>query len=226
MTDHPHHKTLPQILTLWTPGIFLIITVLLEYNLDTKTASRLLSENGPYEIAQFFIISLACLIAVTNVFFFKKKSKPLLVGWNIIAALCCLYVAGEEVSWGQHFFDWATPENWSERNDQNETNFHNTTSWLDQKPRLILLLGIIVGGIVIPLIQIKRALSLPKYISQLIPSKELMFIALCVVIPQIVEKLGEAANILVFTRFSEVQELYMFYFILLYLISLRRMKLS
>ncbi len=45
---------------------------------------------------------------------------------TLIGALGSLYIAGEEMSWGQHFFHWNTPEYWAEVNRQQETNLHNT----------------------------------------------------------------------------------------------------
>src|SRR3546814_15941194 len=65
-------------------------------------------------------------------------------------------MAGEEASWGQHYAGWLTPENWQALNDQGETNLHNTSSWLDQKPRTLLEIGVIVGGILIPLLALRR----------------------------------------------------------------------
>ena len=204
------------------PISFLTFQIAIEHFTDIHVMGKLLSENGPYEITQFLVISSACLIALLNVFFFQNKSKRVLVAWSITAFICCLYVAGEEISWGQHFFDWQTPENWSDKNDQNETNLHNTSSWLDQKPRLLLFIGIVMGGIILPLIRQIKELPLHKYILELLPSKDLMIIALCVTIPYIAEKIGETYGYIIFIRISEIQELYMFYFVLLYLILLRK----
>ena len=50
----------------------------------------------------------------------------------------CLYIAGEEMSWGQHFFHWNTPEYWAEVNRQEETNLHNTYAIFEKTPRSIL----------------------------------------------------------------------------------------
>lgn len=40
-------------------------------------------------------------------------------------ALASIFVTGEEVSWGQRVFGWATPDILSESNRQNESNIHN-----------------------------------------------------------------------------------------------------
>ena len=91
------------------------------------------------------------------------------MAWFGLAALCCLYVAGEEISWGQHLFDWATPENWSEVNDQNETNIHNTSSWFDQKPRLVLLIGTVFGSLILPYLLSKKVIKLSATLTKLCP---------------------------------------------------------
>jgi hypothetical protein len=95
------------------------------------------------------------------------------VAWLVLAALCCLYVTGEETSWGQHLFGWSTPEEWAAVNDQNETNLHNTSAWFDQKPRLLLGIAIGVGGIGVPLLALRRpairrgrfAIVLPPFVT-------------------------------------------------------------
>src|SRR6185437_12681351 len=54
---------------------------------------------------------------------------------TIIALLGCIYTAGEEMSWGQHFFHWKTPEYWAMVNRQQETNLHNIYPAFEQWPR-------------------------------------------------------------------------------------------
>ena len=45
--------------------------------------------------------------------------------WFAGFALMCFGFAGEEVSWGQHWLGWSSPEYFAEYNRQGETNFHN-----------------------------------------------------------------------------------------------------
>ncbi len=73
-------------------------------------------------------------------------------GWFVMWSLACIYFAGEEISWGQHYFGWEASDAMKEINDQEETNLHNMTSWLDQKPRTLVEIFIVVGGLIIPLI--------------------------------------------------------------------------
>lgn len=63
---------------------------------------------------------------------------------------------GEEISWGQHFFGFSTPEKLMEINRQHETNIHNingTVEFIFTKViRSGLSIGCVVGGLVIPFI--------------------------------------------------------------------------
>ena len=55
------------------------------------------------------------------------------------------------MSWGQHFFHWNTPDYWAEVNRQQETNLHNTYAVFEKYPRAILEIGVVIGGILIPI---------------------------------------------------------------------------
>ena len=76
----------------------------------------------------------------------KVFPQTWIVIWFLLHGLGALFFAGEEISWGQHFFNWQTPETISALNDQNETNLHNMSSWLDQKPRIALWVWALTGG--------------------------------------------------------------------------------
>jgi len=55
----------------------------------------------------------------------EKKHRPVLFFW-IFASLVFL---GEEISWGQHFFHFSTPETLASINVQREMNLHNLRFW-------------------------------------------------------------------------------------------------
>lgn len=203
----------------WIPAVAFVIQILFELTLPGEILSRLHSENGPHELLEFFFLVIGFLTCIAYFKFIKNKTK-ILNFWFGLAALCCFYVAGEEISWGQHLTDWATPEFWASVNDQQETNLHNTSSWFDQKPRLILEFSILSGVFLYPYLKRKKLLNLPKELDNLAPPLGLRFIAFIIIIPKILEKTFELFDIVLFARFSEVQELYMFYFVLLYLLIL------
>ena len=210
-----------KILWLWIPVVFLITQIVAERVLPSDIVSNLLSEGGPHEFLQFLIILGAFFVAIFTLFKVGFKAQKFLFFWVTLAALCCFYVAVEEISWGQHVFDWATPEFWAQVNDQNETNFHNTSSWLDQKPRILLELGVIVGGLIFPLIMKYRAGLLPKGFSVIYPSGVLAVTAGIFLILKLVDK-ADVFDVVLFFRVSEIQELYLFYFVFLYMTILRK----
>lgn len=108
---------------------------------------------GALEFSQFILLSLACFICL------RQLGTPAVQGWSLVRTITLLfavgtfYIAGEEMSWGQHLFGWGTPEAWGEINRQNETNLHNTAYVFNQLPQLILEIGIVAGGVVLPLVQ-------------------------------------------------------------------------
>ena len=74
--------------------------------------------------------------------------------WLLLWTIACFYFAGEEISWGQWFFQWSTPESFAQINDQNETNLHNISSWFDQKPRTLVELWIFIAGVIMPMLSL------------------------------------------------------------------------
>jgi len=214
---------IPKFWWLWVPVLFFAFQLIIEFTLNGQTLSALHSENGPHESLQFILLTLGFCLSVNIIFKMDAaQRKSPLMGWIILAALGCFYVAGEEISWGQHIIDWATPEFWNALNDQGETNLHNTTSWLDQKPRLIMEIGVIIGGLIIPFLKWKKPSLVPARFETIYPPAILAVTAAFATGVKIIEKTGEALlDDPLFARASEVQELYFFYFVLLYLLCLR-----
>ena len=107
-----------------------------------------ISENG------ILVVLLPGIIAGIAILLHRRDRLPQwLVGWLLGVTLACVYFAGEEASWGQHYFRWMTPEAVQSLNDQRETNLHNTSSWLDQKPRAVVELLMVFGALLVPLIR-------------------------------------------------------------------------
>ena len=153
----------------------------------------------------------------------EVRHDRLVFAWILLALVGSVYMAGEEASWGQHYVGWLTPDSWQAVNDQGETNLHNTSSWLDQKPRTLLELGVIVGGIVIPLLALKRpSLRAGRY-ALFLPPLACLPVALIAEVGKIWERLQSLGlwDAILFYQASEVQELYFSLFILLYLIVFR-----
>jgi len=99
------------------------------------------NENGLVEILQVIFL----IIALFYIFFlmYNKKFKSESKIFNIffyLYTIGIIYYLFEEISWGQHIFFWNTPEFFLNINNQNETNFHNTTNLLNEVPRTLLLI--------------------------------------------------------------------------------------
>lgn len=180
------------------------------------------------------ILLFVCVIVAGNIFFRQRGLSPWLCAWAGIATIGSLYVFLEEISYGQHVFGWHASEFWKEVNDQHETNLHNTSSWLDQKPRLLLEIGVTVGGIIIPLLNRYKSNLLPKRFSIIYPAGFLFWTAVLGQYAHFTEEMGDLVEmgllekkhyvfpLHAFGRESEVQETFYYYFIMLYLIDLRR----
>ncbi|MBP7722865.1 MAG: hypothetical protein KA155_10065 [Alphaproteobacteria bacterium] len=218
-------KPLSKIWWLWVPLAVMALQIPMEIFLSHDVLMLLHSEQGPHEFVEFLILVAAFFVAVMTLLRMDRKQKSL-AAWTALAAICCFYVAGEEVSWGQKFVQWSTPEFWAHLNDQGETNLHNTSSWFDQKPRILLLIGVIGGGILIPLARRFKPSLLPKKFEIIYPPDILWLTAFITLTVEAGDKLSEALGVPVFARGSEVVELYLFYFVLLYLVVLRRRILS
>ena len=106
-------------------------------------------ELGFIEIATPALLIVAIIYGVRMLQLFQYLPTAWLKMWMLLVTLSCVYFAGEELSWGQHLLGWETPEEIKNINDQDETNVHNMSSWFDQKPRMLLELWVIIGGIFI-----------------------------------------------------------------------------
>jgi hypothetical protein len=220
---------LNKILWLWVPLLVLISKIGIELYLEHEHIDWLVGENGPYETLEAVVLVIALLIALYTLVKMPKDNKWL-VGWVSLAALCCFYVAGEEISWGQHIMNWGTPEYWLALNDQGETNFHNTTSWLDQKPRLLLSIGVYIGGLILPLMFIFKSKLLEKPALKrfeiLYPTQQFMVVAGICLFIKIADKIADITDLQLFARNAESEELFLFYFVLLYLLLMKKRLVS
>ena len=156
----------------------------------------------------------------------------------IIFTLGLIYFAGEEISWGQHWFQWNANEFFKTYNDQyingiSETNFHNISSWFDQKPRILLIFFVLFGGIFCPLYFSDKKYS-KSIKSHLIPTiycfpTSLMCLffylldnsykILCYGIPG-VDITCKFIPELFHLRTSEIIEFYIAYFLFIYILSI------
>jgi hypothetical protein len=121
---------------------------------DPKPLDLLFAEDMAFEMlqAQLFVFSGLLLL---------RTRRPA-EGWKrrvlLLGALGFFFVAGEEVSWGQRFVGWGTPEFWA--NTQDETNVHNVPAldrWMNLRPGLYAWVAVSILARLAP--RVKRALD-------------------------------------------------------------------
>lgn len=165
-------------------------------------------------------VPLACAILALRILALPAvRTYRFLWLWLALAAFGSFYVAGEEASWGQHYLQWATPESWKALNDQGETNLHNVSSWFDQKPRALLEIGVVVGGIIVPLAAWRWPRIRDSRLAIILPSKVCAPAAILAEAARMSDRLLQLleSDFRLFSRASEVQETFFYLFILLYL---------
>jgi hypothetical protein len=208
---------------LWLPILYGVL-VILACAVDPKFYRNWIIPEGFgfLEFSQFLIIIAAFVIAVRLLFDPFVRKRPFVLTVTIIAALSSLYIAGEETSWGQHFFHWNTPGYWATINQEDETNLHKAYDIFDKVPRVTLELGVVIGGLLIPLAAALNPWMRASRISLFLPPAALVPTAACAMFFKLLDELHAKNYFHHFQRASETIESYLFYFILAYLIVFQR----
>ena len=186
--------------------------VLASYRADSAWHTAWVTrESGILETGQFMFMVMGLAIAVQLLFDPFVRRRPLIFAFTAFAALACLYIGGEEVSWGQHIFFWQSPNLVTETNSEGEFSLHNMNKAFERAPRTLLELGILVGGILVPLA------------CAVAPSASLLPITLFALFFKLagtLTKYGMAGPVA--ARPSEAVEFFMYFFIFAYLMVFER----
>ena len=202
--------------------LFAAIVALVFLSPDLLSGPGRTTEQGLLEQGQNLILAIALVLAVTTLL--AADTRYLRV-WLALIILGLVYLLGEEISWGQHYFNWETGGFFADINDQGETNFHNTAGgWLDQKPRAILLFGMLMGVVVHPLVRWARKgrglFDHPWWLAPTLASLPPFVFSQLGALPKRLDSL-HVLNWLPYVRWSEVEEVFMYLFFVTYLLSLR-----
>jgi hypothetical protein len=132
----------------------------------SKPLFKLLTgENRILETLQFLGYLTACVAAVlVAVWLYRRHLRGPMVLWALFA-LGCFGIAGEEIAWGQTYFDWETPEALEEINEQAQTTVHNIGAVQDATSVVLLLIGLY--GILGPFVYRWRAGRRPDGLARL-----------------------------------------------------------
>lgn len=109
------------------PLIMLAIALLLIENPSTEHFYRwLVSENQPVELLSFLALMYAGFMGLQLALIHRRAgSGPLVYGFLLVFASSLFFVGMEEISWGQWFVGFETPDQWKAINYQGEMNLHN-----------------------------------------------------------------------------------------------------
>ncbi|HTF89842.1 MAG TPA: hypothetical protein VK843_15620 [Planctomycetota bacterium] len=151
MKDNERAEELPSWLWLWFPPLIIVAQMLARARSEEFYVRWMRSEFGIVEQGTVLFLVIALASAILLLVRKPLARPPGYAVWMFLMALGCLYFGGEEASWGQHYFGWKTPEVWAAVNEQQETNLHNLGGIGDQAPRLVLTLGVLFGGVLLPL---------------------------------------------------------------------------
>jgi hypothetical protein len=119
---------------------------------------RQLQEDGVVEWATFFAFLIAAAVATRQLLRTHGRTldRVALLG----VGLFCVFVAGEEISWGQRILGFKPPDVFLEHNYQQETNLHNFLKTI-LDTRWIVLFIALVYGVFAPLVARRWKLLAP-----------------------------------------------------------------
>lgn len=101
----------------------------------------LLNEDGPIEWVTTICFALTAVYAFAVALRCVRTKRYDQFVLFLLLAMAMVFVAGEEISWGQRIFGWQTPEELAEINKQNETTLHNIGEVLS-----VINIGMMVVG--------------------------------------------------------------------------------
>mgnify|MGYP001406462445 CR=1 FL=1 len=220
-------------------------TLLDNYNIfyEKKTGFNpiIWNENAFIETLQiiFLFISINFFYKILRskiIYKFQKKLNYIF----ILYFFFLLYYFFEEISWGQHFFGWISPDFFMEHNNQKETNLHNISNLFDQLPRSLLSIWCGLSFVIVKFPFFYRSNKIYTYL--IFPSKQLKKVSLLLIIFLLPDLTADLIGIefdnqttieinkadlyyfftLNFIRLSEYQELIFTYYICFHSIYLKK----
>ena len=206
------------------PAVILAVVVGTHFAAPDFYVAHILPEGyGFLELTQFLLAGAAAFLCASLLRYDVVKGSRLLWLAVLFFALAAFYIAGEEHSWGQHFFNWGTPGYWAEINRQQETNLHNTSPWFNQRPKLLFDAAMFGGGLIVPLAQRWTGAFRQPLLALLTPTLVIALPALIALVFKGVDDIGkDVLGTSIYTRPSEVVETFQYLYMLYYVIVLRR----
>ena len=210
---------------LWGPiALLLLVLGIIIFCPEDQMKMLINKEGGLVELGTPLLCVPAVIAGLFCIQHLKNLPAKWLMVWLMLVTAASFYFGGEEISWGQQLFYWQTPEYMQEINDQRETNIHNISSWFDQKPRILLELWVLIGGIFVPikLLIRKRDYSYDEWRYWFWPGLKCLPTAIIAIGIKLPERyrdfLGGDLPYHLHLRYSEMQEMFFAYFLMVYLL--------
>lgn len=157
LPQFPNQSNKPSSLNLWVVSTITALYLVGFFVISKEVSGVRLSiyqEDSLFEyltVASYLAAGMLFIAIVLNIIGSSiPDKKRFYVSFFIILTLICIFIAGEEISWGQRLFGWETPAGIASWNNQQETNIHNYLSPL-RKEQLVMVsatvLNIIIFGI-------------------------------------------------------------------------------
>lgn len=120
----------------WAIPALALVFLLIQLLAPELAVNLIRKESWPfYRIGIFIKAALQLVSMVAFIIIARKYAKQrnwLAMATAILVAIVLFVMIGEEFSWGQRLFGWATPESFMEINEQSETNLHNLATQVFQ----------------------------------------------------------------------------------------------
>jgi hypothetical protein len=153
-------------------SLTLLVVVVLKLLLGYENSSyeRMMGEGGfvEYGTTLNYILAFAFSIPIGNLFI-KQNNKILGIVYYLLA-IFFLFIALEEVSWGQTFFKWDTPDFMEEVNVQQETSLHNLVWFHYSLRNAIIVISLSIGISWWVASSLKLTQKFKQFIKYLIPN--------------------------------------------------------
>lgn len=148
------------------------------------------SENGLVETIQvLFIFATLFNLVVILKYLRKLNINNFFFYFLIFYFICISYYFFEEISWGQHFFNWNSSDFFLKHNNQKETNLHNISNLFDQLPRSLLAMWCSFSFIIFKVSNKTKLTS--NFKTFILPSRKLVYISILIILFLLPDTIGK-----------------------------------
>ena len=127
--------------------VILLQLILMLHPISRRASLWMLEENHPVELLTFMLFMAAGVFGLRLAMRTRQAGEGAVVyGFYGLFSVCLLFIAMEEIAWGQSLFGFDTPGIWRAINRQGETTFHNVSGLHGHSEIMRLTFGI--GGLV------------------------------------------------------------------------------